>query len=221
MPLSITAGWSQKIGTANYGSVGATCNVAFEADHDLLESDLAAFHRKVKNAFVACRQTVQDELSRHQAGDPIDDAGDTAADQAAPEPSRANGNGSNGHRNGNGHSASAKQLDYARQLAKAIQGLGIRRLETLSQKMFSKPLAALTSLERERPDRRPEKHQGRRNRPERRAQRGVPMSTDLLTADGLRSAQGGVFAYVSPSRLNCWIKCPRAFVWEYPSVRPA
>jgi len=30
------------------------------------------------------------------------------------------------------------------------------------------------------------------------------MSTDLLTADGLRSAKGGVFAYVSPSRLNRW-----------------
>lgn len=41
------------------------------------------------------------------------------------------------------------------------------------------------------------------------------MSTDLLTADGLRSAQGGVFAYVSPSRLNCWIKCPRAFAYRY------
>jgi hypothetical protein len=41
------------------------------------------------------------------------------------------------------------------------------------------------------------------------------MSTDLLTAEGLRSAQGGVFAYVSPSRLNCWIKCPRAFAFRY------
>ncbi len=41
------------------------------------------------------------------------------------------------------------------------------------------------------------------------------MSTDLLTADGLRSARGGVFAYVSPSRLNCWIKCPRAFAFRY------
>jgi len=41
------------------------------------------------------------------------------------------------------------------------------------------------------------------------------MSTALLTADGLRSAQGGVFAYVSPSRLNCWLSCPRKFAFRY------
>jgi putative RecB family exonuclease len=41
------------------------------------------------------------------------------------------------------------------------------------------------------------------------------MTSTLLTNDGLRSAQGGVFAYLSPSRLNCWIKCPRAFAYRY------
>jgi CRISPR/Cas system-associated exonuclease Cas4 (RecB family) len=41
------------------------------------------------------------------------------------------------------------------------------------------------------------------------------MTTNLLTNGGRRSAQGGVFAYVGPSRLNCWIKCPRAFAYRY------
>jgi hypothetical protein len=41
------------------------------------------------------------------------------------------------------------------------------------------------------------------------------MNTDLLTADGLRSAQGGAFAYVSPSRLGCWLKCPLAWKIHY------
>ena len=30
------------------------------------------------------------------------------------------------------------------------------------------------------------------------------MSTDLLTADSLASTRGGVWSYISASRLNCW-----------------
>lgn len=152
MPITINVGLSKKIGTANYGSLGASCNVSFEAGHDLLESDPADFRAKVKNAFMACRQCVQDELTRAQGGEPVDDASNGTVEHAAAEPPRTNGNGSNGngangHRNGNGHMASEKQMTYARQLAGQIKGLGVRKLESLAGKMFGKPLAALSSLD--------------------------------------------------------------------------
>ena len=47
------------------------------------------------------------------------------------------------------------------------------------------------------------------------------MSTDLFTRDSLRNTQGGVFAYLSASRLNKWLVCPLAFKLQYlDGIRP-
>ena len=142
MPMTISVGLSKKVGTANFGSVGASCNVSFEAGHDLLESDLAAFHRKVRNAFVVCRQAVQDELTRHHT-----QAGDNGTDDDVPTALATTASDGSGHRNGNGHLASEKQMTFARQLAGQVKGLGVRRLESLAEKMFSKPLVSLSSMD--------------------------------------------------------------------------
>ena len=175
MPMTVTTGLSKKVGTANYGSVGAMCNITFEADHNLLDHDLEGFQQRVKNAFVAARQAVQDQLTR-ELNAPAGSA-DSAPPPVAAIATGANGNGNgasgtnangandnhgnsngangnadptngNGHRNGNsGHGASEKQLGYVRQLARSIQGLGVRKLETLAGTMFGKPLAALTTMD--------------------------------------------------------------------------
>ena len=151
MPLKLNIGLSQKIGQPDYGSLGASCHVEVELEGALLRDDLDGFHRHVRNLFVTCRQAVNDELARQTS----DSTGNRSRPAGQPEPqptaSRANGNsssGNNGNGNGsNGHRASQKQRNYANQLAGQIPGLGARRMESLSQKMFGKPVADLASLD--------------------------------------------------------------------------
>jgi hypothetical protein len=149
MPLKLNVGISKKIGLPDYGSLGTTCNVEVEVDGRLIFDDLEVFHQKVRQAYVACAQAVNDELARQQPS--VSQTADqpTAAPRAdiATSAATTNGNG-NGHRNGtNGGGASQKQLNYANQLAGQINGLGARRLEALANKMFGKPIAGLTSLD--------------------------------------------------------------------------
>ena len=149
MPITINVGLSKKVGTANYGSLGATCNVSFEAGHDLLDTDLAGFHQKVRNAYVACSQAVKDELAREQeaenAANGSGHANGNAAGYASGNGQADNGNGQSS--NGSAKTVSEKQLNFAKQLSKGIPNLGVRRLENLAQKMYGKPLASLTTLD--------------------------------------------------------------------------
>jgi len=41
------------------------------------------------------------------------------------------------------------------------------------------------------------------------------MSTEPLTRDGLAKRSGGLWDYVSPSRLNTWLACPLKFKFKY------
>ena len=41
------------------------------------------------------------------------------------------------------------------------------------------------------------------------------MTTGLLGFEDVQQRQGGIDSYVSPSRLNCWLKCPLAFKFTY------
>ena len=107
MPLKVSVGLSKKIGLPDYGSLGASCHVEVELDQSLLASDLDGFHSKVKQAFVACRQAVQDELSRHQDAQP-----------AA------------GQHNGNGHTNGQRRT----QVRKATSSQ-VRALEAISHKL--------------------------------------------------------------------------------------
>lgn len=134
MALVVNVGISKKIGLPDYGSLGASCNVQFECESGALQTDPAAFHQQVRNAYAAVGKAVTDELARQQGGQQAAQA--TSASPAT--------NGRNGH---NGHGASEKQLSYARQLSGQINGFGVRSLDVLAQKMFGKPVAGLSTLD--------------------------------------------------------------------------
>ena len=67
MPLKLTVGLARKVGQPNYGSLGASCGVEVELENSLLGGDPDAFRARVRDAFVACRRAVDDELERLQA----------------------------------------------------------------------------------------------------------------------------------------------------------
>lgn len=155
MPLKLNVGLTKKLGLPDYGSLGASCYVELELEASLLQQDLEAFQRHVRRAYLACSQAITEELARQQTGNGAQAAAvpDPTAPQTslspplapptAPAAYRTNGNGTNG----TGHQASPKQLDYINQLARQIKGLGLRRVETLTARMFGKQPVALTSLE--------------------------------------------------------------------------
>ena len=41
------------------------------------------------------------------------------------------------------------------------------------------------------------------------------MSTGLLGFEEVQQRQGGPLAYVSPSRLSCWLSCPLKWAFRY------
>lgn len=110
MPLKLNVGLSKKIGQPDYGSLGASCNVELELESSLIQSDPGAFQRHVRNAFVACRQAVQEELSREQ------------------QSAAGNGHPQNGNGNGRqaGHSRSANRQATASQV-RAIHAIACRQ----------------------------------------------------------------------------------------------
>jgi hypothetical protein len=139
MALKINVGLCKKIGQRDYGSLGASCSVEIELGgamdgHDLDE----VFQERARRAYLACRKAVEEELAASRDGSLPGSVGDTAA-SSRPANARSNGR--------HGLPASEKQLDYIRQLAGQIRGLGARRLEALSKKMFAKAVADLASLE--------------------------------------------------------------------------
>ena len=64
MAMKINVGLQKKVGQPNYGSLGASCQIEFEMESTILESNMDGFHNRVNGAFLACRQAVNLQLER-------------------------------------------------------------------------------------------------------------------------------------------------------------
>ena len=205
MPLKLNVGLSKKIGQPDYGSLGASCHVEVELDQALVFDDVDEFHDRAKRVFAACRQAVQDELARQQGVAHSQEAG--------------------------GHTKPAV-LEWPRQRAKRPPGFAkTTRLCPAAGRADSwagptpfgvpghpdvqQAAGRADQPGRFRADRRAQGYQGRQDRPGRGPEWGRSMSQELLTRDALAKRKGGVWDYISPSRLNTWLACPLKFKLKY------
>ena len=67
MPLILNVGLIKELRQPDGRSLNATCNVSVKLDAALLTGDPDAFHRRVRNAYAACRQAVDRELAQQTA----------------------------------------------------------------------------------------------------------------------------------------------------------
>ncbi len=138
MALKVSTGISKKLGLPDYCSVGASCHVEFELEASMLQNDLEAFQAKVRDAYIACCQAVSDELARHNEL-PSSNGKELAAAQTRKDETASP--------NGNGRPITDKQLKFISQLVGRISALRNGHLDKLTQRMFGKDVASLTSLE--------------------------------------------------------------------------
>ena len=70
MPMTLRVGCARKLGQPGFGSVGASCGLVLELDGGLLEREPEALRRRIRAAFAACRQAVDEELADQAAAGP-------------------------------------------------------------------------------------------------------------------------------------------------------
>jgi len=141
MPLKLNVGLSKKVGLPDYGSLGASCNVELELDAQLLTRDGNLFQQQVRQAFAACSQAVQDELTRQAAANPARAGGSNANGTghsnahsgASSSPHARNGAPRNGRNRSNGRKATSAQVRAIFAIANREQVDLVRELQSRFQ----------------------------------------------------------------------------------------
>ena len=131
MPLKLSIGLSRKNGLPDYGSLGAHCQIELELEAALLSRDPVSLGDQARRAFAACAEAVEEALTRHRP-----------ADARSCSQGRAAANGRSVH-SFTPLPATARQLEYARQLAAQVPGLEEPGLEAFVQQHCGKPQLVL------------------------------------------------------------------------------
>ena len=142
MSIKLNVGLSKKAGLENYGSVGSSCNLEVELDSSALDHP-EEFHRRVQEAYTACRCAVEDELGNHRNKANRDN-------RPTPPPATEYRNSPPPERNDNRFPVSDKQLKFISQLTKAVKGLTARKLDEYCQVTYGKTCNELSSKDASR-----------------------------------------------------------------------
>ncbi len=143
MGIKLNLGISKKIGLPDYGSAGSSCNLEIELDTAALDRP-EEFHRRVREAYSACRSAVEDELQNHRQHVTKTDNRPTTPPKTEYSNSHRNSQSS---RNDNRYPVSVKQLDFIGKLSKGIRGLTAQKLDYYCQENFGKDCNELSAKE--------------------------------------------------------------------------
>jgi hypothetical protein len=147
MPLTVNVGYSEKLGRPDFGSIGASCHIECELNGRPAYDDPEQFQNKIRDLYAACAQAVQEELARRSAGD-LEPRKTATNGTSKHGPNGATARKTSpGTQGANNHRASARQIEYLERLARENRSIGIRRLETLAERICGKPLAGLSSFD--------------------------------------------------------------------------
>jgi hypothetical protein len=138
MPVTINVGFSEKLGQPEFGSIGASCHIECQLDAPILASP-DAFRAKTRELYAACSTAAKEELARHRASAGASPKNGSKSPNGTGRPP-ANGSATN-------HRASKRQLDFLEQLARQTPQVGVRRLESMAQRICQKPVAELSSFD--------------------------------------------------------------------------
>ena len=148
MSIKLNVGTSKKIGLPDYGSAGSQCNLEIELDSSALDRP-DEFHRRVREAYAACRAAVEDELANHRSNNGAADTRPTTPPKTEyrnSAPPERNDNRSNDNR----FPVSPKQLSFINQLMKAVKGLTARKLDDYCQATYGMTCKQLSSKDASR-----------------------------------------------------------------------